>query len=159
MGYIARTERGSMLPSDEPNAEDETGADPAGLDRRRFLRQAAIVGGTAWAVPTLVSMQPAGAASLTSPPPTGVGGTEITMPHGVGTTPTQVLPESTSTSTSTSNESLPRTGADIDRLVAGGLTAVAGGGALMYWSADRMKPAEVPATPRPGDGEDLSTGS
>jgi hypothetical protein len=40
---------------------------------------------------------------------------------------------------------LPRTGADIDRMVAAGLAATAGGAALVLWSADvQPKPAPEP---------------
>jgi hypothetical protein len=53
---------------------------------------------------------------------------------------------------------LPRTGADIDRLVAAGLAATAGGAALVLWSADARSRAvissTVPDTPAASPGTD-----
>ena len=40
------------------------------VGRRKFLVKAAVAGSVAWAVPAIITMEPAGAAALTSPPPT-----------------------------------------------------------------------------------------
>jgi hypothetical protein len=48
----------------------------------------------------------------------------------------------------TGRTELPRTGADIDRLVAAGLAATAGGAALVLWSAD-VRPYAAPKSADP----------
>jgi hypothetical protein len=141
----------------DPIAESDAPRTSSGLGRRKFLATAAAAGAVAWAAPAIITMQPAGAASLTSPPPTppptgptgvvptGVEPADETNPDPNGADP---KPQVAAASTGT----LPFTGADIKQLAATGLAATAGGGALMFWSADR--PGQV--TPAPatdaGDG-------
>ena len=47
----------------------EEGRGSGGIIRRRFLIGAAGVGAAAWVAPAIITMDPAGAAELTSPPP------------------------------------------------------------------------------------------
>lgn len=140
----------------------ETSGD-ANLDRRRFLGKAAVAGGTVWAVPTLVSMRPAGASELTSAPPAPPTTDSAVSPNNVsrnapaagaapatGAAPSAASPALDGNDPAGSSDSLARTGADIDKLAMTGLTAVAAGGALTYWSAGRMHtlaPAVDGATP------------
>lgn len=111
----------------------------AALNRRRFLRRAALAGGAAWAVPTLVTLPAAGAAEAASQPPSGtppvVGGTEVTPPEAgdPGTGPGTGVEGVTT---------LPRTGADIDVLAATGTAAIAAGVALRVWTSGKLKAAE-----------------
>ena len=112
-------------------------AGEADLDRRRFLRKAAVAGGTAWAVPTLISMGPVGAADLTSPPPVRPNETDRSgspTRSGSLTAPPIAQPQA-----QVRSGVLARTGTDVDRLTAAGLGLTAAGGALAYWSADRAK--------------------
>jgi hypothetical protein len=133
------TERGGT----EPGA---AGDPPA---RRAFLRKAAAAGTAAFAIPTIITVDPADAQPLTSPPPKqpGAGGASETGapvgPRGA---------QAAGPSQPTGRSELPRTGADIDRLVAAGLAATAGGAALVLWSADMRSrsPAPQPAGSEPG---------
>jgi hypothetical protein len=54
----------------EPDQQHPPETSAAALGRRRFMVRAAAVGTVAFAVPTIITMAPAGAAELTSPPPT-----------------------------------------------------------------------------------------
>ncbi|MEJ7582492.1 MAG: twin-arginine translocation signal domain-containing protein [Acidimicrobiales bacterium] len=144
----------------------------ADLDRRRFLGKAAVAGGTVWAVPTLVSMRPAGAAELTSSPPV-TATTETSIAPNTSTPSTvarNTAPDPAPPGPSTGNNepsgtsngdptgggpatagSLPRTGADLDTLAATGLTAIAAGGALTYWSATRTPDLATPTSAASAD--------
>jgi hypothetical protein len=114
--------------------------DAAALDRRAFLRRAAVVGSGAFVVPTIITMAPAGAQEIvspppeppTQPPPTEVGGT-VTQQPPVQVGGAVVMPQGAAVAGRTE---LPRTGVEIDALVAAGLAATAGGAALVLWSAD-----------------------
>jgi hypothetical protein len=57
------------------------------LGRRQFMRKAAVAGAIVWTVPTIVSIEPAGAADRHSRPPKPpvdpVGGV-VSTPHGDG---------------------------------------------------------------------------
>jgi len=100
------------------------GGQPVDVDRRRFLRRAAVVGTAVWTVPTIVSVDVASAQQLTSPLPTPPGGVgEVT----VEPVASQVAPAARTT--------LPRTGVELDDLARAGLMATAGGAALVLWSA------------------------
>jgi hypothetical protein len=102
-----------------------------------------VVGAGAFAVPMIITVHPADAQALTSPPP---------EPRGSGTVGS-VAPSGTqpaSRSQASRHTELPRTGAGIDRLVAAGLTATASGAALVLWSADMESRSGVP---QPADGE------
>ena len=129
-----------------PNAADTSG-------RRDFMRKAAVVGTGAFVVPTIITVDPADAQALTSPPPeppgrpespsAEVGGSPGTVARPAGTQPNRAARSRTTTRTE-----LPRTGANLDRLVAAGLAATAGGAALVLWSAEARagtKSAEKPS--------------
>jgi hypothetical protein len=138
--YIARlmgSERGGTVPG-------AAGDPPA---RRRFLQKAAATGTAAFAIPTIITVDPASAQALTSPPPEppgssgGSGTVGSVAPRGTQPAgPSQGFPHT----------ELPRTGAGIDRLVAAGLTATASGAALVLWSADMESRS---GAPQPADGE------
>jgi hypothetical protein len=111
----------------------DTTAHAAGSDRRQFLRRAAVVGASTFVAPIILTVEPAGAQQITSPPPeppsppTEVGGSTVSRsPEPAPAPRTQVAGRTT----------LPRTGAELDDLVMAGLAATAGGAALVLWSAD-----------------------
>ena len=111
-------------------------ADTDGVDRRQFLRRAAVVGSAAWVVPTIVSIDVAGAQQVTSPPPTPPADV------GAGAVPTDPAVEAvgpTSGAQVVGRTELPRTGAELDDLAVAGLAATAGGAALLLWSAELEK--------------------
>jgi hypothetical protein len=119
------------------------------VERRDFLKKAA-AGTGALAIPMIVTVDPADAQAVTSPPPQPPGsGIEPvnrpgTAPGGAGNTGGGPTPASGRTE-------LPRTGADVDRMVAAGLAATVGGAALVLWSA-HMKAQAMPASPSPSPG-------
>jgi len=121
--------------------------------RRDFLRKAAVAGATAFAVPMIATVDPADAQAVTSPPPEPPGPPGPTTP----VEPAAGVPAGGDVSPvgrPTRRGELPRTGADLDRLIAAGLAATAGGAALVLWSADRKanaRPAVEP--PEPPDPE------
>jgi hypothetical protein len=112
--------------------------DPPG--RRDFLRKAAVAGATAFAVPMIATVDPAHAQAVTSPPPEPPGPgptTPGTVNPAAGTPGTPPGSDMSPAGRSGRRGQLPRTGANLDRLVAAGLAATAGGAALVLWSADR----------------------
>jgi hypothetical protein len=115
------------------------------VDRREFLRKAT-VGTGAFAVPMILTVDPADAQAIASPPPESTAQT----PPATGVTGS-IAPGPAATSRPASGRSeLPRTGADIDRLVAAGLAVTATGAALLLWSADAGSHAATSAaTPDP----------
>jgi hypothetical protein len=128
------------------------------VERRDFLRKAVVAGTGVFAVPMIVTVDPADAQALTSPPPEPPGssqpdtpGIDLTSsrragtPAGSGTAAGSRTPAQASGRTE-----LPRTGADLDRLVAAGLAATAGGAALVLWSANAQSPS---VSPKPADQE------
>jgi hypothetical protein len=130
--------------------------------RRDFLRKAAVAGTTAFVVPTIVTVDPADAQALTSPPPEPPGNEtqppsiDLTGSTGTGSSPrtaagTQPATQATGRQASGRTE-LPRTGADLDRLGAAGLAATAGGAALVLWSANAKSKPNL-ATTEPADPE------
>jgi hypothetical protein len=143
--YIARSvgnERGDIRP--------RTARDAAG--RRDFLRKSAIVGTGAFAAPMIITVEPADAQAITSPPPRPPGstgpeapGAGLQRPSGTEAPPSAARPQASGRS------ELARTGADIDRMVAAGLAATAGGAALVLWSADMKSKSAAPrpAAPEP----------
>ena len=136
------------------HSRDAKPAEPSsGVGRRDFLRKVAGTG--AFAVPMIVTVDPANAQALTSPPPEPPGsstepkspGTDLKSSPGAGTPGAEDLraagrrvPRRTE---------LPRTGADIDRLAAAGLAATAGGAALVLWSADIQSKSTAPRSTDP----------
>ena len=102
-------------------------------DRRQFLRRAALVGTTVWAVPTIVTIDVAGSQQMTSPPPT--------RPPAVGNVTDPRLPAQQTAAQSTPTQvagrtELPRTGIELNEVAVAGLAATVGGAALVLWSAE-----------------------
>jgi hypothetical protein len=129
------------------------GTEAGAVGRREFLRKAAVAGTGAFAVPMIVTVDPADAQALTSPPPgPPVPSTKPENPGtGVAGSPRSQRGSRRQMSARTE---LPRTGDDIDRLVAAGLAATAGGAALVLWSADaQAKSKAKPVSDGPGDEE------
>jgi hypothetical protein len=132
--------------SEHGGTEPGPAGDPAA--RRDFLRKAAAAGTAAFAIPTIITVDPADAQALTSPPPeppAAGGGSEA----GAPVRPRRA--QAAGRSQAAGRGELARTGADIDRLVAAGLAATAGGAALVLWSADMRSrsAAPQPAGPEP----------
>ena len=111
------------------------------VERREFLRKATI-GTGAFAVPMILTLDPAVAQALASPPPESPA---QTPPATRVTGSTAPGPSATSGSVGGRGE-LPRTGADIDRLVAAGLAATGAGAALLLWRAAARSHAATSAT-------------
>jgi hypothetical protein len=138
------------------SSDDESAPDAADTSGRRdFMRKAAVVGTGAFVVPMIITVDPADAHALTSPPPEPPGRPE-SPPAEVGGSPgtvarpagTVARPNRAARSRTTTRTELPRTGANLDRLVAAGLAATAGGAALVLWSAEARagaKSAEKPS--------------
>jgi hypothetical protein len=127
------------------SSSDDAGpaATPEAGGRRDFMRRAAVVGTGAFVVPTIITVDPADAQALTSPPPEPPGQPEsppATEGRGPGAQ-AQAQPAGRRVTTRTE---LPRTGANLDRLAVAGLAATAGGAALVLWSADARKTATKP---------------
>ena len=111
-----------------PEAEPPAGGDAA-LARRHFLRKAAAAGAIAWVAPTILTVQPASAATRLhseppqpppvnpEPPPVSLGPVE--SPSGPGQ-PTAVSPGV-----------LAFTGSNTERLAAAGVAATVAGAAFL----------------------------
>jgi hypothetical protein len=109
--------------------------------RRDFLRKVAVAGTGAFALPMIVTVDPAEAQALTSPPPESPERPDTTpagssRPGAPAPSPRADRANPVAARASGRTE-LPRTGANLDRLTAAGLAATAGGAALVLWSADR----------------------
>jgi hypothetical protein len=133
--------------SDDASAPDAVAAS----GRRAFMRKAAVVGSGAFVVPTIITVDPADAQSLTSPPPeppqhesppAEAGGSPGPRAQPAATQPSQAGRTRTTTRTQ-----LPRTGANLDRLAGAGLAATAGGAALVLWSAEARASARSAEKP------------
>ena len=119
------------------------------------MRKAEVAGTGALALPMIVTVDPADAQALTSPPPEPPGSSNLPELPGIdlvdspnrgrshdaggGRTPTRV----------SGRTELPRTGADIDQMVAAGLAATAGGAALVLWSAHAESKSVAPGPTDP----------
>jgi hypothetical protein len=127
----------------------DTGDTPG---RRDFLRKAAVAGTAAFAVPVIITVDPAGAQALTSPPPEppGHSGPVTPAPGGVSSGAGTPGGDPGARARPTHTE-LPRSGSDLDRLLAAGLAATAGGAALVLWSADRKAKTRTVDAPEPAD--------
>jgi hypothetical protein len=131
--------------------EDEA---EVGMGRRRFLVAAAGAGAAAWVVPAIITMEPAGASGVTSPPP------KPSQPPATGASPPpEVLgtdlvkdpaaaPGAEVAGATADGGQLPFTGAKAEQLTIAGLAATAGGAAMHFWSARTPKPGESGAGPR-----------
>jgi len=113
------------------------------VGRRRFLIRALGAGSVALAVPTIITVTPAGA--ITSPPPQP--STQVEPAGEVRSAPAsaaaQVAPER--------RGQLPFTGADVERLVVAGTAAIVSGAAMIHWSAPGSPATPEAATLQPGD--------
>ncbi len=99
-----------------------------GVGRRRFLTRTLAASSAALALPTIITVTPAGA--ITSPPPqppTEVEPAGETQPPGT----------SAGAQVAATNGQLPFTGADVEKLVVAGTAAVVGGAAMICWSAPK----------------------
>ena len=133
---------------------DQGGRDTpeAGVLRRRFLLRAIGAGSIALALPTIVTVTPADASQLTSPPPQPPPNPPPNPPlQPPAQPPTEVEPATEPRSPSNNPAQtaqvagasvgrLPFTGIDVEKPVAAGLAAIAGGSAMVYWSADHSRP-------------------
>lgn len=136
------------------STDDASPPNPGGATGRRdFMRKAAVAGTGAFVVPTIVTVDPADAQALTSPPPEPPGHPESPpveedgSPGTVSRRAPGTQPNLAAGRRVTARTELPRTGANLDRLVAAGLAATAGGAALVLWSAEAKagaKSAEEP---------------
>ena len=118
------------------------------VGRRDFLRKAAAVGTGAFAVPMIVTVEPADAQAITSPPPERPGRPEqpgsqaqrgapgMAAPPGRGAGKRPAKPQEAPVG------QLPLTGMTLDSLAKAGLAATAGGAALVLWSAKAGPKAE-----------------
>jgi hypothetical protein len=109
------------------------------VERREFLRKATI-GTGAFAVPMILTVDPAVAQAVASPPPESAQ-----TPPATGVS-SSTAPGPSARNPASGRSRLPRTGADIDRLVAAGLAATGAGAALLLWSADARSHAATSAT-------------
>jgi hypothetical protein len=102
-----------------------------GLGRRQFMRKAAVAGAIAWTVPTIVSIQPAGAAERHSAPPVKPVGGVKQHPGTVDATQkhTDPVPQ------------LPFTGDNEIVEMGVGIAAVAGGAAMLFLSGGAERAA------------------
>jgi hypothetical protein len=138
------------------SGETNPGEASSAVGRRDFLRKAAVVGTGAFAAPMVVTVDPADAQALTSPPPEPPGPSTQPEPPGINlvSSPGAETPGAKDMRAAgrrvAERTELPRTGADIDRLVAAGLAATAGGAALVLWSANAQPKSTAP---RPTDSE------
>ena len=137
------------------------GAGPDGegeIGRRCFIAGAAAAGGLAFTVPAIVTMKPAGASTLTSPPPKppDTPGDSV-APADIENPPVQVRGEVATVPTGRADDpavapvvaagQLPFTGANVKEMLAAGLAATSAGAAMVLWSAERAKDAPPEATP------------
>jgi hypothetical protein len=124
--------------------------DGDGTGRRRFILGAAAAGGLAFAAPAIVTMKPAGASTLTSPPPRPpdppdppeVVGETVAAPGVTPTAAPQVAP-------AVASGQLPFTGGNVKEMFATGLAATGAGTAMVLWSAERAKHVPPEATGPP----------
>jgi hypothetical protein len=134
------------------SGETKPGAGGSAVERRDFLRKATIAGTGAFAAAMIVTVDPADAQALRSPPPEPPGSsTQPEAPaidRAAGTPGANHRPVASGRTSGRSE--LPRTGADIDRLVAAGLAATAGGAALVLWSANAQSMSRAPTSTEPG---------
>ncbi len=118
-----------------------------GIGRRRFLIGAAGVSAAAWVAPAIITMDPAGAAELTSPPPKPpdtVSAQTVEVPGA------QVKPDAEVSGATDDGGRLPFTGANLEQLTIAGLAATAAGAAMHFWSARTGLAGTNPADRPPG---------
>lgn len=126
------------------DSQDETSSSP-GVGRRRFLKRTAAVSAVAFTAPAIMTIKPAGAAELTSPPPeppeppsASVGGKTASR-GGAANDPSGAnrgAGRARVAGATAQRDELAATGIETNDLLVAGLAATAGGGALLLWSAD-----------------------
>jgi hypothetical protein len=127
--------------------------DTGGTSGRRDFMRKAVVGTSAFVVPTIITVDPADAQALTSPPPEPPGQAE-SPPAETGGAPATVSRRAPGTNRNPAGggrAELPSTGANLDRLVAAGLAATAGGAALVLWSAEARVAGATSGEKKPTD--------
>jgi hypothetical protein len=103
-------------------------------------------------VPVIVTMDPADAQTVTSPPPEPPGQREPQDSSQVGAPPRTEVTDRPVKEEGDRGE-LALTGMNLDHLAKAGLAATAGGAALMLWSADAKAAAPKPAAAAPEPAE------
>jgi hypothetical protein len=99
----------------------------------------------------IITVEPATAQAITSPPPQPPGSTGPESPVAGRESPAgSAAPPRAARPQASGRSELPKTGADIDRMVATGLAATAGGAALVLWSADMKSKSAAPRPAEPG---------
>ena len=121
------------------------GSGSGGIGRRRFLAGVAGVSAAAWVAPAIITMDPAGAADLTSPPPKPPN----PPPEVVGEVHVAAATDPAVSGGSEGGGNLPFTGANLEQLTIAGLAATAAGGAMHFWSARTGTAAASPGEPPP----------
>ncbi len=106
---------------DSPHRNPSTAA--ADLGRRQFMRKAAVAGAIVWTVPTIVSIEPAGAADRHSAPPKPPGSVEKPPPKEIS-------------GRHHDPEQLPFTGDNEIVELGVGAAAIAAGAAMLMLSAE-----------------------
>ncbi|HEY3725457.1 MAG TPA: hypothetical protein VGN59_19055 [Acidimicrobiia bacterium] len=104
------------------------------VGRRRFLTRTLVASSAALALPTIVTVTPAGA--ITSPPPQPP--TEVEP-----SSEAQPASEPAGTQVAAAKAQLPFTGADVEKLVVAGTAAIVSGAAMISWSAPK-RPTTLP---------------
>lgn len=131
-------------------------------ERRDRLRRLAAAGTGAFALPMIVTVNPADAQALTSPPPESLErpSPPDAAPRG-SARPGAPAPSSgaglanpVTLGRAGGRSELPRTGANLDRL-----TAAGGGAALVLWSADRTATASTSPAGAEATGPPSTTGT
>ena len=104
----------------ESSEHDAPSAATGDLARRQFLLKAAVAGTAVWVAPSIIAIQPAGAADLHSRPPKHVNRPVV---DPVSKPPPQPAVADTQ---------LPFTGDDNEDLIIAGLAATAAGASLVF---------------------------
>lgn len=134
------------------SSDNASPPDTGGTSGRRDFMRKAVVGTSAFVVPTIITVDPADAQALTSPPPEPPGRPE-SPPAETGGTPATVSRRAPGANRNPAGgrTELPRTGTNLDRLVAAGLAATAGGAALVLWSAEARAAGATSGEKKPTD--------
>jgi len=112
----------------------------AELGRRQFMRKAAVAGAIVWTVPTIVSIEPAGAAAGHSGPPV-TSTTSTTSTGGVHQQPPP--PSTVGAKQQQPGGQLPFTGDNQSIEVGVGVAAVTAGAAMLLLSAEAERGLEA----------------
>jgi hypothetical protein len=118
---------------DSPHRNATTSA-AADLGRRQFMRKAAVAGAIVWTVPTIISIEPAGATDRHSAPPKPPGGV-VTPPGGV------VKPPPAVAAVHDPHAQLPFTGDNEIVELGIGVAAITAGAAMLLLSDEGARAA------------------